>query len=84
MVWLPRREIFLKIRVFVSIKCTYVTVTDGRTDRQMDGQTPRDGIGARLCIASRGKNENLHGFVACCQRCDRQVLYTQLRHTVTS
>jgi len=26
----------------------------------------------------------ISGFTACCQRCDRQVLYTQVRRTVAS
>jgi len=30
--------------------------TGGRTDRQTDGRTQHEGIEARLCIASRGKN----------------------------
>jgi len=35
----------------------------------------------------RGKHKSRFsnsGFIACCQRCDRQVLYTQVRQTVTS
>jgi len=30
-------------------------------DRQMDGQTPHDGIG-RACIASHGKNDRLYCY----------------------
>ena len=46
--WLSDGEKFLRIRLFVSTKCTNVT------DRQTDGRT-RDSI-VRACIASRGKN----------------------------
>ena len=49
----PDGEKSLKICLFVLTEFT--NVTNGRTDIQMDRQTPHDGIG-RACKASRGKN----------------------------
>jgi len=54
MVWLPDGENFLKICLVVLTE--YTNVTDTRTDRLTDGQTPHDDIYSRACIASRGKN----------------------------
>jgi len=59
---------------------------DRHTDRQTDTQTPRDDTG-RACIASRDKNRYFRpvsGFIACCQRRDRQMLSTRCRRTVAS
>ena len=47
MAWLPDGGRILKICLFVSAECTNMT------DRQTDRQTDR----YRLCIASRGKNQ---------------------------
>ena len=52
-VWLPDGEKNSKICLFVLTWST--NVTDGRTDRQTEEQTPHNSID-RACIASRGKN----------------------------
>ena len=50
-----------KLKKFEDIFISFDMIheSDRHTHRQTDGQTPHDGIGRpRLCIASRGKNEN--------------------------